>query len=327
MDPQISLIVPVYNVEEYLPRCLDSIRAQTFENFEVILVDDGSSDGSSEICDTYVKLDDRFSVIHRANGGAGAARNSGIDRACGTYLSFVDGDDYIDPRMIELLYAHALETHADMAVCGIYNVYGTTATPQYEPVERFVCDAEEALGHTLVGQKIPGSMCNRLLRHACIGSLRFPEGIIYEDACFAVQLTGHIKVVAVSTQPLYYYHHRKGSATTATFSTRNLNAIEVYTFAFQEAENRYPSLLPQAMFRLEWAYFTVLDNMLLCNDYRKLPDYPRVRDFLKRHAFDVMRSVYFQTTRKVAAIALLINVGLYRQLLLWSNGRMWRDVP
>ncbi len=120
---EISIIVPVYKVEPYLRKCVDSILAQTFTDFEVILVDDGSPDNSGKICDEYASKDSRVRVIHKENGGLSSARNAGIDVARGKYLGFVDSDDYIEKDMYELLYDNIVKEQADLSICGIYDIY------------------------------------------------------------------------------------------------------------------------------------------------------------------------------------------------------------
>ena len=119
----VSVIVPVYNVEKYLKKCVDSILSQSYQNIEVILINDGSLDGSGEICEAYAKKDERIKYITQNNSGLGKTRNRGIEEASGKYLLFVDSDDYIENTMIEKLYHNITESHADVASCGIYNVY------------------------------------------------------------------------------------------------------------------------------------------------------------------------------------------------------------
>ena len=160
--PEISIIVPVYKVEKYLDKCVQSIRAQTFGNLEIILIDDGSPDRCGEMCDTYAQEDARIKVIHKANGGQSDARNVGIDAAQGRYLGFVDSDDFIEQDMYETLYNIIIQENADVSECGFYDFYGeaksiTTNTP----VHISVLNTEEAIRHTL--QYTPAVWC-RLYR-------------------------------------------------------------------------------------------------------------------------------------------------------------------
>lgn len=312
---QISIIVPIYNVERYLRRCLDSLLAQTFTDFEVLLVNDGSTDSSASICDEYTDKDRRFKLINQDNGGLSAARNTGIEHTRGDFVAFIDSDDAVAPTMLEVLLRLSLDNEADMAVCSINNVVGEKVTPQYPTRETFVCDGQVALRLTLEGKKIPGSICCKLLRRSVLGQVRFPVGLTYEDAYFIMEITSHLNIVAVTTEPLYFYHHRAESITTVDFNPKALDVITVYTFVLEQVKARYPDLLPQALFRFYWAHFTVLDRMLPLSGHRKLETYSQVRDLLKRNTLSILRNPYFQTTRKIAAYALRVNVRLYSLLL------------
>ena len=150
---EISIIVPVYKVEKYLKKCVDSILAQTFTDFELILVDDGSPDDSGKICEEYAEKDARVRVLHKENGGLSSARNAGIEVAKGKYLGFIDSDDYIAEDMYELLYNTIIKEDADLSICGIYDVYEGKA-PIVKPTIEKVVSAEEALLLILQGNII-----------------------------------------------------------------------------------------------------------------------------------------------------------------------------
>ncbi len=313
--PLISVIVPVYNVEKYLEKCLDSILSQTFRDFEVILIDDGSGDGSGEICRRYAQEDKRVRYVRQENGGAGQARNYGVNLAQGKYIAFVDSDDYIDARMLEVLYENITRSGADVASCGVYNVFQQKQTPQYDRIETFLAPAEEAFGLLLLGEKIPGSPCNKLYCSWIFQKVRFPVGIFYEDVVFHTELMQEIKNVCVDTTPLYYYVHRQNSITTQKFDSRAMMFIHTYEETLKVVRDKYPSILPQAEFKLTWAYFAILDRMLQEEDYRKIREFPKVRTFLKRNTFRILRSPYFHKARKIGAAALLLNVRLYRWMI------------
>ena len=149
MQDLISVIVPVYNVQDYLVRCVDSILAQTFRDFELILVDDGSTDRGGEMCDTLAGTDPRIRVIHKKNGGLSDARNVGIEVARGTYLSFIDSDDFVEPAMLEALYRRIKDADAQMADCGIFDCYENSRRPQHAMTEDYVCTGVEALERML----------------------------------------------------------------------------------------------------------------------------------------------------------------------------------
>lgn len=197
----VSIIVPVYQVEAYLHRCVDSILAQTCENIQVILVDDGSRDGSGAICDEYAAKDSRILVIHKENGGLSDARNAGLTQVAGQYIMFVDGDDLIHPRAVELMRC-ALETQgADIADCDIGFFADVVEMDAVVGVFRQVDPWKKMC------QKPEFSVCNRLFRREKFEKLRFPVGRIFEDQFVIFKLLQGAKTVS-SDDKLYYYYQR-----------------------------------------------------------------------------------------------------------------------
>ena len=177
--PKVSIIVPIYNVEKYLCRCVDSILAQTFTDYELFLVDDGSPDNCGMICDGYAKKDGRIKVIHKANGGLSDARNVAIDIASGEYFSFIDSDDHVEPDMIETMYNALVETDSDMAVCGMdsFDDKGNTGEFYKPHAERMIFEGEGRC--ELLYQ--PCAM-NKCYKRSIFDDLRYPKGKLSEDA-------------------------------------------------------------------------------------------------------------------------------------------------
>lgn len=208
----ISVIVPVYNVEPYLHRCVDSILRQTYRNLEVLLVDDGSTDSSGDICEEYARQDPRVTVLHQKNGGLSAARNAGIERARGACLAFVDSDDFIDSRMLETLYQDLTEQGADAVVCG-YRLFG----PQDEilPIDFSVpvqcMSGQDAIRSTLVSDEIGDFAWNKLYRKGLFQKVRYPLGRMMEDQGTTYQIFLQCKKVAYHTVQMYYYYQRPDS--------------------------------------------------------------------------------------------------------------------
>lgn len=208
----ISVIVPVYNVEPYLRRCVDSILRQTYRNLEVLLVDDGSTDSSGDICEEYARQDSRVTVLHQKNGGLSAARNTGIERAGGACLAFVDSDDFIDSRMLETLYQDLTEQGADAAVCG-YRLFG----PQDEilPIDFSVpvqcMSGRDAIRSTLVSDEIGDFAWNKLYRKELFQSIRYPLGRMMEDQGTTYRIFLQCKKVAYHPVQMYYYYQRPDS--------------------------------------------------------------------------------------------------------------------
>lgn len=320
---EISIVVPVYNVEKYLRRCLESILGQTMRELEIILINDGSTDRSGEICEEYKERDNRIQVIHKKNGGLSDARNAGARIAASDYVIFLDSDDYIAQDMMETLYTLAKDSGADMSVCGVYNVYGEREIPQYSKSEEFICTGEEAFMHILEGKKIPGTICNKLIKRQIVQQIEFPAGRLYEDAFYTLDLVQRVENVSVTTRPMYYYAHRQDSITTSTFKEADLDIIYAYRKTLELVKKKYPRLMMQAVFRLFWAHFIVIDRILGTGDYKTNIYLKTSRRFLKRNIFRIIRNPYFEKKRRLAAILLFFNVNLYRKALFYNSRQLY----
>ena len=222
MKPKVSAVVPVYNTEAYLRRCLDSIAGQTLDEIEIIIIDDGSPDGSAEIASEYTRRDTRFRLVQTPNRGVAQARNTGIELAHGTYIAFVDSDDYLEPDMLRALYESAEENGAEIAVCNIRRIWadGTAEKPfldfhghtQIQPRAdrcgyiKKIFTEEESLA---------GSCCNKLYRAAWLRQtgVRFldREDIYAEDAVFLYQTLAVAETVCIVDRPLYLYYQHASS--------------------------------------------------------------------------------------------------------------------
>lgn len=248
----ISVIVPVYKVERYLPKCVESIRNQTYPHLEIILVDDGSPDGSGIICNAFARKDERIRVIHKENGGLSDARNAGIQAARGEYLAFVDGDDWIEPDTYEAMLA-LMEKYGVKLVCaGRYDENDATG----EAVIGLCPQREEALPGTEVVHRIfrweglDSSACDKLFHRELFRDIRFPVGQVVEDVPTiyrAVLLAGK---AAMLPRPLYHYVHREQSITTAAFSEKTFHAVSSATRVYEDIRRSYPELEPDARYLL-----------------------------------------------------------------------------
>lgn len=318
--PEISVIVPVYKVEPYIHKCVDSILTQTFTDYELILVDDGSPDTCGNICDEYAQKDARIHVIHKENGGLSDARNAGVKIACGEYVIFIDSDDYIDADMLSYLYENLKKADADMATCGIYEVYADRIEKQEEEPD-FVCSGEEAFRCILRGHTIRGEIWNKLIKRSCISDLEFPKGKLYEDIFYTVDMMQRIKKVAVGTKPKYYYLHRSDSITGKAYRPKLFDIIDGYTKNYQVVQHAFPKLEEEAECLWIWSRFIVLDKMLLEENYRSIDRFEELVTFIKQHFRRIMKNPYFQRNRKISAIVLLISIPLYRKLVFISEGK------
>lgn len=318
--PEISVIVPVYKVEPYIHKCIDSILGQTFSDYELILVDDGSPDSCGAICDAYEEKDERIRVIHKENGGLSDARNAGMKVASGEYVIFIDSDDYIESDMFAYLYNSLKAADADMATCGIYEVYAERIEAQkVEP--DFVCSAEEAFRCILRGHTIRGEIWNKLIKRSCVEGLEFPKGKLYEDIYYTVDMMQRIRTVAVGTQPKYYYLHRTDSITGKAYRPQLFDIIEGYTKNYKLVKKAFPRLEKEAECLWMWSRFIVLDKMLLEDNYRSIDRFDELVYFIRSHFIGIMKNPYFLRNRKISAIVLLISVRLYRKLVFVSEGK------
>ena len=224
----ISVIVPVYNVSPYLQRCFNSIINQTYSDLEIILVDDGSTDGSGELCDRLAEQDDRVRVFHKPNGGLGSARNVGIQAAKGNYLGFVDSDDWIEPTMYATILKLMQENRAQIGACGIRRVTESGDSSFYNEnlQERHIYTTEEALNELPRNERLSNSMCNKLFQRETIVGLIINEQIAYEDNPFTPQCIGRAKTVIDTAEPFYCYYEREGSISRKDFSIKEFDRVK-----------------------------------------------------------------------------------------------------
>lgn len=217
--PRVSIIVPVYNVDSYIRKCIDSILTQTYTDYELILVDDGSTDMSGDICEKYSVKDSRVKVIHKINGGQSSARNIGIDNAKGEYLSFIDADDYVSPIMIETLLNLIDNNNADISECGYI-----TVNKEIETVCDFGKDVEMGAGNYLIEKFINADIfygvCTKLFKKSLFDNTRFPNGRIYEDTWMTLYFCLSSLKYVRTQQPLYYYFQRENSTLHSELNNR-----------------------------------------------------------------------------------------------------------
>ena len=226
----VSVIIPVYNVEKYINKCVDSVINQTYKDLEIILVDDGSTDKSGIICDEYEKKDSRIKVIHRMNGGLSAARNSGIDAATGEYYLFIDSDDYVSENMIDIMYSALKDNDAEISVCGFRKVYDNGDEEKSDDKqEEYAVNSSKRIYKVFSGRESCMQMYNpcravetvvawnKLYKSSLFGTgtdrIRYPEGKIHEDEFTTYKLLYRASQVVYVWNTLYYYVQRSGSIT------------------------------------------------------------------------------------------------------------------
>lgn len=239
-EPLISVIVPVYNMEKYLDECVASILGQTYSNFELILIDDGSKDSSAALIDTWAKKDDRVIAIHNQNEGVSVARNTGIDIARGEYLVFVDSDDYVAPEYIEVLVQAAKDANADMAMCGMYALFRDVffrATSM--PGVTQIFSPQKYMESFYINTGFFSVAWNKIYKKQLFDTVRFLEGRLNEDTIIMPQLIAKANKVAYVAEPLYFYRQRQGSIMHAEKREQIvLNLLNIYEELIQLHEQK-----------------------------------------------------------------------------------------
>ena len=312
-QPLVSLILPVYNTGNHLRRCVASIQAQSYEKWEAILVDDGSTDDSGKLCDLLASEDSRIRVIHQKNAGLSAARNTGISRASGEFISFIDSDDLVLPDFIGALLQQFNKATIEIAVVGIVDRYGSQDRVNTSPL-RETLSYEEFFKLTLLG-RAPGSVCNRLYRRSALDKLSFRVGRYYEDSFFTIDGLGHFREVSVNLEPLYVYVHRESSITTQPFSFSSLDLIKAADLAHRICAQSYPQVREAATFRWISARFVVLDRLLQVHSPAENTIRAQLIKDLRAHTWAVIKMSGFHYTRKIAALALFFGWPLYKLLV------------
>lgn len=302
---KVTVIVPVYNVVDYLPQCVESIVRQTYAHLEVILVDDGSTDGSAPLCDEYAARDPRIRVIHKANGGLSDARNAALDAMTGDIVMMVDGDDWLQTDAIEQLLHLMENTGADVAVGG-WRIVQDDAVPNYErrtpPGSVHEYGAHQALRNIFYQSGMNHSACGRLFKAHLFKSLRFPRGLLYEDLAVAYDLYRQCSKVTFADSRFYNYRQRPQSITN-TFNAKRVDVLNILESLEQRLAHEGSQHQPAVRSRLLSAYFNIL---LLCpstDDFQPVVD--RCWKGIKRLRWCCLTDVHVRLKNKLGILASL----------------------
>lgn len=266
----VSIIVPTYNNEKYLRQCVHSVLAQTFTDWELIIVDDGSTDSTGRICDEEAAKDPRIRVVHRENGGVSVARNTGLDIARGSRLFFIDGDDLVPPDALRVLVEEADRTGADIVSGRTVKFSGKNPPSQKCRIDiSRMMDAQEAVACILYQEDVDNSFYSKLFEARLLKNYRFREGIIYEDLDLMYRLILENGASVAATDAVVYYYRQHSSSYLHTFSLRRCDALDVTARMTAYIAAHHPSLLPAARSRELSANFNIL-VLLLLNRWRMI---------------------------------------------------------
>ncbi|MFR3249758.1 MAG: glycosyltransferase family 2 protein [Eisenbergiella sp.] len=320
----ISVIVPVYNIMDCLERCVKSICTQTWENLEILLVDDGSTDGTGALCDQLAKKDGRIRVFHKENGGSSSARNLGIREAKGEWLGFVDSDDWIEPQMYERLLGAALLSGASIAQASRDEIDEEgTRRPDVcaPPKEELTRSAEEFL-RTLLLHEGDCSFCTKLVKRELFAGRAFPEGKLNEDFYLLVELLGTGAAVRIVPEQLYHVFYRMGSNTRRKdkreFSRVFVDIVDNADFIEELVGKTYPALQKEAV---RFGLFQRLDYLLhipVAMMTRTDAFYRNVKRYLRAHVKDTVMNPYLTRKNKIYLLLLTAAPKTVRRVHGWK---------
>ena len=271
----ISVIVPVYNIEDYIAQCIESILKQTYSNLEILLVNDGSTDCCPEICDRYAGLDSRIQVIHKSNGGLSSARNSGLNQACGEYIAFIDGDDFIHPEMLEDLYFALKDCDADMSVCNLQYVDENGNPIREYPnhiIQKQVLNAEGVFAKSLERYGYYYVVVwNKLYKKELWETYRFREGKAREDEFSFHHIVRNCRCISCVPNVLYYYVQHTGSIMAEKTAKKELDVIEAYLerMSFFLKENHLQFLVQMD----KLCFITLCETKKICKKQKETSRY------------------------------------------------------
>lgn len=317
-DERISVIVPVYNVEHFLLRCVDSILSQRDVDLEVILVDDGSRDGSGEICDGYAARDSRVQVIHKANGGLSSARNAGIEAATGEYLAFVDSDDWIEADSYIHMLSLMKKYNARIVCAGRYDVEGATGkkTLGLCPQKEECISAEEMAGRIFLWDGCDSSACDKLYHRSLFQNFRFPQGMVSEDVATTYRIILQTDRVVMCDKPVYNYYHRHNSiSTNMVISETTFHFSQHTQQIYSYIREHHPNIAPQACYlRIRSLAHILLLLEQSREEVRKefAQQYHAARKELRKFTGFILKSPYFGKKERITDLLLIL--GIYRQL-------------
>lgn len=337
-NPKVSIIVPIYNVEKYLDRCMDSLLNQTLKDIEIIMVDDGSPDNCPKMCDEYAKKDARIKVVHKKNGGLADARNAGLDVAIGRYIAFVDSDDFVKTEMYEQLYDQAEKAKADTIYCGFYKYWSADNVKEFKNVQRttiFKGDGVTELALDFVGSpvnekkdwKYEMSVWHSLYSNAIIQKqhirFRSEREILSEDIVFQELYLPHAMKVVYLSAPYYYYcFNNGGSLTHAKYdSSKYTRMISLYHCLCDLTRDRDPKCLRAQRFLIAYMRANVMSLIESHYPCRQTKEY--LKEFCDREIWGQITYPIDRLATHSFIIAFFQKHRMYKSLIVFTKSISW----
>ncbi len=311
MNDLISVILPIYNVEAYLSRCIDSVIAQTYTNIEIVLVDDGSPDGCPAICDEYATRDERVRVIHKKNGGLSDARNAGICVSQGRYVTVIDSDDYVTEDYVEVMYNAIKKTNCDIAIGSHEVIYENGTIFDKSTGEDTVLTPKQTLERILYDDGVDLSAWAKLYDRSLFDTVEYPVGRLFEDAATTYLLIDKADSIAFVSKPIYKYMIRNNSITGQCFSPRKMDLITSTEEMCTYISKKYPELKNPAKRRLLYAYFSTLSQLAMSSQSYPAEQKKMMR-FIRKNAMTVLLDKRAPMRDKAAILAAYIGFWFFK---------------
>lgn len=310
MKPLISVILPIYNVETFLPRCVESVMRQTYKNLEIILVDDGSPDGCPQLCDAYAKQDERIRVLHKANGGLSDARNQGALIATGKYITFIDSDDYVKDTYVEYLYRLIEKYQTRMSLCTHTVVFENGKTIRYDEGGDEVLSTENCLERMLYDDVINTSAWAKLYETEMVRQFPYPVGKLFEDIATTYKFFMACGSIACGYESQYFYMLRSSSIVYQQFNPKKLELLEMTDCMADDVRKQYPQLERAVERRQLYARFSTLNQLQDVKGHKA--EKKMLIDYIKRHKGCVVGNSRAPKRDKLAIAALSLGYPVYR---------------
>ncbi len=321
MGEKISVIVPVYNVEAYLERCVESILHQTYTNFELILINDGSTDSSGQICDDLAYQYENIKVYHIKNAGVSNARNIGIQLATGVWITFVDSDDFVTKDYLATLASAVEGGNVGFVIAPLHHIKNGIVTdlPPYSG-RKELWSTEETMKELLMTTKTSFFPVAKLFKGDLLVDEKFNTDYhLAEDALFLTELLLKTRCSSVFIdKPIYYYDHREGSATTSV-NRYVFDTIEVYKNIITQVSQVFPNLKYELKNRECWSYITVYDKIIFTSSEQYQKEKVELRTWIIQHRHEIWKDTYFTTFRKIAVLSLVFSPWIYKKIVGLRN--------
>lgn len=312
-DPLVSVIIPVYNVENYLERCVKSITNQTYSNLEILLVDDGSTDSSGEVCEQLAKVDNRIQVIHKMNGGLADARNAALDIMQGEWVTFVDSDDWVSQDYVNCMLDIVLKNKAQIAVALYKNVaeVNEARINQKEKAVK-ILNNREGIKDLLYQRCFTTSAPCKMYDATLWDKVRFPKGKLYEDVNTIYYIFKSADKIIFKNRIIYFYFYRQDSIVRKTFSIDKMDYVENSREVLQDVKKSYPELENGAISRMVWAEIHVLVQMDDCETYSR--EYNELWNNIKRNRAKLLLDSHVRMRNKIVLILSFAGVKMLRRI-------------